>query len=76
LKIELARAGAVSLGQNTFSLIDLDRPALDWAGIARGFGVPAVSVSTAEELARQFRQALSEPGPHLIEMMIGSRLNH
>jgi acetolactate synthase-1/2/3 large subunit len=71
LKIELARAGASSIGKNTSSLIDLDRPEINWVGLAEGLGVPAVSVDTAEGLAYQLRKALSEPGPHLIEMMIG-----
>jgi acetolactate synthase-1/2/3 large subunit len=71
LKIELVRAGVSSFGKNTASLIDLDRPAINWVGLAGGFGVPAVSVNTAEGLARQLGKALAEPGPHLIEMMIG-----
>jgi len=32
--------------------------------------VPAVSVNTAEALARELRKALTERGPHLIEMVL------
>lgn len=71
LKIELARAGVDSIGPQVSSLIALDRPAIDWAKLAQSLGVPAVSVDTAEGLAYQFAEALSEAGPHLIEMRIG-----
>jgi thiamine pyrophosphate-dependent acetolactate synthase large subunit-like protein len=33
-------------------------------------GVPAVAVDTSEQLTRQLKFALNEPGPHLIEMVI------
>ena len=48
----------------------LDRPDIGWVKIAAGMGVPAASVRTAEGLAKEFGKALSEPGPHLIEMEI------
>ncbi len=48
-------------------LLELSRPDLDFAAVAAGMGVPAVSVRTAEEFAGQLRKALAEPGPHLIE---------
>ena len=70
LKVELARAGIIQAGQGVSSLFDLDRPDIGWVKIAAGMGVPAVSVRTAEELAKEFGKALSEPGPHLIEMEI------
>jgi acetolactate synthase-1/2/3 large subunit len=71
LKIEMARAGVSSIGPAASSLIDLDRPSINWVRLAEGLGVPAVSVNTAERLAYQLSGALSEPGPHLIEMMVG-----
>jgi acetolactate synthase-1/2/3 large subunit len=67
--MELVRAGIESPGKSMQSLIELDNPTIDWVKIAEGFGVPAVSVNTAEELAREIGKALAEPGPHLIEMM-------
>ena len=70
LKIELARAGITSIEPEVLSLIDLDRPDIDWVKLAEGMGVPAVSVNGVEGLANEFRKAMSEPGPHLIEMMI------
>ncbi|OGO42053.1 MAG: hypothetical protein A2137_05885 [Chloroflexi bacterium RBG_16_58_8] len=70
LKLGLSRAGIASIGPKVLSLIDLDRPDIGWVKLAEGMGVPAVSVSSAEGLASEFRKALSEPGPHLIEMII------
>ncbi|WP_326597904.1 thiamine pyrophosphate-dependent enzyme [Streptomyces sp. NBC_01803] len=49
---------------------DLARPDLDFVSLATGMGVPAARARTAEELAQQFRRALLEPGPHLIEAML------
>ena len=70
LKMELYRAGIASIEPGVLSLIDLDRPDIDWVKIAEGMGVPAISVNSVEGLAKEFRKALSEPGPHLIEMMM------
>ena len=70
LKMELSRAGIPAAGPNALSLIDLDRPVIGWVKIAEGLGVPAVSVNTPEGLADELRKALSEPGPHLIEMLL------
>jgi len=70
LKIELSRAGITSPGPQVSSLFDLDRPDINWVKLSEGMGVPAASVNSVEGLAKEFRKALSEPGPHLIEMMI------
>lgn len=70
LKIELARAGVTSMGPKTLSLVELDSPDIDWVRIAKGMGVPAVAVRTAEELGKELPRALSNPGPHLIEMVL------
>lgn len=67
LQLELLRVGTQATGERSRSLLDLRRPDIDFAAIAQGFGVPATRAGTAEELADQFRVALSEPGPHLID---------
>ena len=38
--------------------------------LATGMGVPATRARTAGEFAAQFRRALAEPGPHLIEAVV------
>jgi acetolactate synthase-1/2/3 large subunit len=60
----------MSYGPNTQALTELIKPPIDWVKIAQGFGVPGVVVSTAEDLARELSKALTEPGPHLIEMLL------
>ncbi|CRZ13687.1 acetolactate synthase large subunit [Mycolicibacterium neworleansense] len=67
LQLELLRVGSQADGERSRSLLDLSRPDIDFASIAQGFGVPATRATTAEELADQFRAALDEPGPHLID---------
>ncbi|MUL83741.1 MULTISPECIES: acetolactate synthase large subunit [unclassified Mycolicibacterium] len=67
LQLELLRVGTQTTGERSRSLLDLSRPDIDFASIAQGFGVPATRATTAEELATQFRTALAEPGPHLID---------
>ncbi|WP_029108668.1 acetolactate synthase large subunit [Mycobacterium sp. URHD0025] len=67
LQLELLRVGTEADGERSRSLLDLSRPDIDFASIAEGFGVPATRAGTAQELADQFRAALAEPGPHLID---------
>jgi len=70
LQTEYQRAGYQSPGPAAASLMDLGSPSIDWVGLSRGMGVPAVSVDTCEALARELKKALAEPGPHLIEMRL------
>ncbi len=70
VRVEFERAGLFSPGPGARSLTDLGRPSIDWVKIAGGFGVPGTAVDTAEDLARELRRALVEPGPHLIEMVL------
>ncbi len=72
LRNQLIRDGVTSPGPTARSVIALDRPPIDWVGVSRGLGVPAVSVDMAEDLAKELRIALKEPGPHLIEMVLRS----
>jgi acetolactate synthase I/II/III large subunit len=70
LQMELSRSGITTHGPNTEALTELTKPPIDWVRIAQGFGVPGVTVSTAEALAQELGRALIEPGPHLIEMLL------
>jgi acetolactate synthase-1/2/3 large subunit len=70
LNLELLRTGTGDPGPHAQSLMDLGNPPLDWVQISKGLGVPAVSVDTAEQLAKELTIALNEPGPRLIEMAI------
>jgi acetolactate synthase I/II/III large subunit len=78
LRIELQRVGAQTgpagegPGPKAQSLLDLTSPTMDFVRIAKGMGVPARRVGTAEELAEALRWAFDEPGPHLIEAVMPS----
>lgn len=71
LEMEYAatESGAVP-GPQAGQLMRLERPAIDWAGVARGMGVPASRAETAEELTAAVERALREPGPHLVEALM------
>ena len=58
-------------GPTARSLTELSRPAIDWADLARGFGVPGRRVQTDTELAEALTRALAEPGPTLVEAVLG-----
>jgi acetolactate synthase-1/2/3 large subunit len=70
LQLELGRAGVAEPGPKARALTDLGKPPLDWVAIARGFGVPARRVETAEALADGLRCALAAPGPALLECLL------
>src|SRR4051794_38402295 len=74
LQHELERVGAASDGERAGKLLDLGGPALDFVALATGMGVPATRATTAEELTEQFRTALAEPGPHLIDAVLPRQL--
>jgi acetolactate synthase I/II/III large subunit len=70
LHIEMRRTGAEDVGKAATDVIDIGRPALDWVQLAAGMGVPATRASTGAEFEKQFRIAMEERGPHLIEALI------
>ena len=72
LNMELARVGAGTAGREAKAQLDLSRPEIDLAAVARGFGVDAQRVETAEGLVTALERALAEPGPHLIEALVPS----
>jgi acetolactate synthase-1/2/3 large subunit len=70
INAELQRAGITNAGPRVRAFTDLGNPPIDWPSLSRGLGVPGVAVETAEDLAREMKKALKEPGPHLIEMIL------
>ncbi len=69
LKHELRAVGA-NPGPRALDMLDLDRPALDFVGLARGMGVPGRRVECARDLSQAIRDAAAEPGPFVIEAVI------
>ncbi|MBE7187320.1 acetolactate synthase large subunit [Jatrophihabitans endophyticus] len=70
LRAELDRVGAEGPRERAQAMLSLADPELDFVALATGTGVPAVRVETAEDLVRELRRAVTEPGPHLVEVMM------
>lgn len=73
LQWELARVNAIREDAPSARLLDLERPELDLAGLARSLGVPGVRVDTAQDLAAALRRSYATPGPMLIEAVVTPR---
>ncbi|HUF33690.1 MAG TPA: acetolactate synthase large subunit [Acidimicrobiales bacterium] len=71
LNMELDRVGAGAGGPKALDMLDISRPDLDFAALARGMGVDAVTATTADELTGGLARALAERGPHLIDAVLG-----
>lgn len=66
LKGELHNVGAQP-GPDALSMLNLDRPHLDFVSVAKGMGVPGRRVEDVAELMRAIEDATKESGPYLIE---------
>ncbi|RKF14021.1 acetolactate synthase large subunit [Roseovarius spongiae] len=69
LKGELHNVGAQP-GPDALSMLNLDRPHLNFVDMARGMGVPGRRVEDVADLMRAIEDAAKEPGPYLIEAML------
>jgi len=74
LNIELGRLGAGPPTRKTLSMFDLSQPDLDFVALAQGLGVPATRAASADEFDARLAEALSQPGPRLIEAMVVQRM--
>ena len=70
VEAEYRRAGCGEPGPKAGSLVSLGDPTIDWVGLSRSVGVPAISVDSAESLAQELERALGERGPCLIEAVL------
>lgn len=70
LKAEYANMGAGQPGARALSMIDIDRPRIDWVAMAKGMGVAGVAVDTAEAFHKAMVDSVHEPGPCLIEVRL------
>jgi acetolactate synthase-1/2/3 large subunit len=70
LNIELERTGAGTGGPKARAMLDLSRPELDFVRLAEGMGMPATTVTTADEAVVALERAIAEPGPHLVEAIL------
>ncbi len=70
LKGELANVGAGEPGPRARDMLSLDRPELQWTGLAASMGVEAERAETAEDLCAAMSRGLASEGPYLIEVVI------
>jgi len=70
LKGEFAGVDAGEPGRKALDMLNLDNPALDWVSLAKGMGVPAQSVTTAEDFSNVLTNSVREKGPRLIEVVM------
>lgn len=57
-------------GPAALSMIDIDRPTIDWLAMAKSMGVPAVQVETAEDFTKAMIASCQAQGPLLIEVKL------
>jgi len=70
LEIEMRRTGAGAIGPVANEMIEIGRPEINWVKLAEGVGVQATRATTADEFIAQFRSAVNQAGPSLIEAVI------
>ena len=70
LKQELTSVGPGDAGRGALDMMELDRPALDWVGLASSMGVEAGRARTMEELQRHLAAGLRSEGPYLIDLVL------
>ncbi|MGE8163370.1 acetolactate synthase large subunit [Paraburkholderia sp. NPDC080076] len=70
LKAEYANMGAGTPNERALSMIDIDKPSIDWLAMATSMGVPAIAVETAESFHKVLIDSTREPGPCLIEVRL------
>jgi acetolactate synthase-1/2/3 large subunit len=57
-------------GPRALSMIDIGNPVIDWVAMAKGMGMPASSVDTAEGFTKAMINSTREAGPVLIEVKL------
>ena len=67
LQIELQNLGVNRIGRNAANMMQLDRPKIDWPGLAKSMGVEGARATTCAEFSKLLRAGLKRKGPFLIE---------
>jgi acetolactate synthase-1/2/3 large subunit len=67
---EMPNVGIETLGAKARSVLELERPVIDWLGLARTLGVGGARVEDMDGFNREFLRGLATPGPYLIEIVL------
>lgn len=67
---EFGNVGAGKPGERATSMLDLDRPSIDWVSLAKGMGVEGVRVTDMDQFAGALKAGIQQRGPFLIEVVL------
>ncbi len=70
LDTEFARIGVQEAGPKAVAQLQLGNPDIDFVALGTGLGISSRRVDTGEQLTAALEQAITDPGPHLIEAVI------
>jgi len=70
LNTEFARIGVQEAGPRAKAQLKLGNPDIDFVELGNGLGISSCRVDTGEQLTGALDQAITDPGPHLIEAVI------
>jgi benzoylformate decarboxylase len=59
-----------SAEDDRYVAMDLDRPEIDFVGLARSLGVPGTRIEKASDVGQAVSRALASGGPHLVDVRI------
>lgn len=57
-------------GTDDFVAMDMDNPAIDFAGVAKSMGMPSQLVTDPTKLADVLKAAMASSGPNLVEVIV------
>jgi len=57
-------------GTDDFVAMDMDNPAIDFAGVAKSMGMPSQVVTDPTQLAAVLKAAMASGGPNLVEVIV------
>lgn len=57
-------------GTDDFVAMDMDNPAIDFAGVAKSMGMPSQVVTDPTKLAAVLKAAMASGGPNLVEVIV------
>ena len=57
-------------GTDQFVAMDMDNPAIDFAGLAKSMGMPSRLVTDPSQIATVLKEALASGGPNLVEIIV------
>lgn len=70
LEIEMKRTGGGGAGERSRQMMSIGAPDLDFVKLGEAQGVASTRAATADEFIAQFRTAMKERGPRVIEALL------